>query len=281
MVIQVKTYKLDSHGTIYAYLPSYIIETKKYPLVMALCCTTGNPQAEVKTNGWDKIVKEEDIIVIAPTYNNYATYSETKYIKSVIDDAIKRYPIDTERIYSTGFSNGGALSVALVSTYPNLLAGISAMGWSIGMNNKSPNSKIPFLLIQGTNEYTQITSSGDKAIMDDEIITLKDIFYYNNMKEKDVIPDYHQYPYWGYKPHEKELIYPEYTDYDLYGNSSNKKSGIEWTLNLFFTDNYKKPLVELILVENSNHIPHDCNARLAWNFFGGFKRTETGQLKEI
>ena len=161
-------YKIDSHGEIYSYFPSNLNENLKYPLVIALCCTTGNPKAEVKTNGWDKLICKENIIVVAPTYNNYATYSETSYIKSVIHDAIKRYPIDTGKIYSTGFSNGGALSVAMLSTYPTLLAGISAMGWMIDMNDKTPKNKIPFLLIQGINEYTTKTSSGSMTIMDDE-----------------------------------------------------------------------------------------------------------------
>lgn len=43
---------------------------------MVLCCTSGNPQAEVKTNGWDIIVSQENIIVIFPTYNNCVTYGE-------------------------------------------------------------------------------------------------------------------------------------------------------------------------------------------------------------
>ena len=278
--IKTEVYKLDIHGDIFSFLPLNLEKTKKYPLVMALCCTTGNPQAEVKTNGWDKIVLQENIIVISPTYNNYATYSEVSYIKSVIHDAIKRYPIDTERIYSTGFSNGGALSVAMVSTYPNLLAGISAMGWMIGMRDKSSANKIPFLLIQGTNEYTQKTTSGSMSIMNDEKIALKDLFTFNNMKEKDVTPDYDKIPYWGYKPDKKESIYPEYLDYEIYGQSSVKKSGVEWQINSYYVPEYKKPLAKLILVDGASHIPHDCNAFLAWNFFKGFKRLNNGTLVE-
>ena len=281
MPIQTEVYKLDSHGDIFSYLPPNLDRTKKYPLVMALCCTTGNPQAEVKTNGWDKIVLQENIIVISPTYNNYATYSEAAYIKSVIQDAIKRYPVDIERIYSTGFSNGGALSVAMVSKYPKLLAGISAMGWMIGMHDKSSSYKIPFLLIQGTNEYTQKTSSGSMAIMDDEKTALKDLFSYNNMKEKNITPNYDLVPYWGYTPDEKESIYPKYLDYDLYGKSSTKREDVLWEINRYYSQGYKKPLAELILVDKANHIPHDCNAFFAWNFFKGFKRLSNGTLAEI
>ncbi|ORX42695.1 hypothetical protein BCR36DRAFT_587055 [Piromyces finnis] len=279
---QIKTYSLDYHGTIYSYLPpSFNTTNKKYPLVMALCCTTGNPQGEVISNGWDRIVEEEDIIVVSPTYNNYATYSETKYIKSVIDDAIQRYPIDTERIYSTGFSNGGALSVAMVSTYPTLLAGISAMGWMISMNkNNHFDDKIPFLLIQGTKEYTQKTESGDMAIMDDEIAALDDLFTYNNMKEKDIKPDYKRVPFWGYEPDKKEIKYIDHKDYEWDGKFIKNKTNVKWEINYFYADNFKRPFAELILVNESKHTPHDCNARFAWNFFSGFKRTKEGKLIE-
>ena len=280
MSIKREVYKLDSHGPIYSYLPPNLNKAFKYPLVMALCCTTGNPQAEVKTNGWDKIVLKENIIVISPTYNNYATYSETSYIKKVIDDAIKRYPIDTERIYSTGFSNGGALSVAMVSTYPKLLAAISAMGWMVGMNNLSSNAKIPFMVIQGTNESTKKTSSGSMSIMNDEIEAIKDLFTYNNMKEKNIIPNYDKTPFWGYIPDEKGSIYPTYLDYDIYGKTSTKRSGVEWQINKYYTQGYKLPLAVLVLVDGANHIPHDYNSYLAWNFFKGFRRLSNGTLVE-
>ena len=56
MSIKTEVYKLDSHGPIYLYIPNNINKQIRYPLVIALWCTTGNPQSEVKTNGWDKIV---------------------------------------------------------------------------------------------------------------------------------------------------------------------------------------------------------------------------------
>ena len=101
---RMETYTLDQHGPIYAYLPEALEEGKRYPLVIALNCTTGDPQGEVVGNGWDAVVREDDVIVVAPTYNDYATWSETGYIKSVIDDAVSRYPVDSGRIYATGFS---------------------------------------------------------------------------------------------------------------------------------------------------------------------------------
>ena len=101
MSIKTNVYTLDTQGPIYSYIPINLSREIKYPLLIALCCIKRNPQAEAKTNGWDKIVLKENILVTSPKYNNYATYSETSYIKFVIDDSIKKYPVDIEKIYST------------------------------------------------------------------------------------------------------------------------------------------------------------------------------------
>ncbi len=54
-------------------------------------------------------------------------------------ERMEKYPVDRTRIYSTGFSNGGALSVALCRDYPQLLCrdggvwmdgGYAGQGWS-------------------------------------------------------------------------------------------------------------------------------------------------------
>lgn len=54
------TYVLDQHGTVYAYLPQILKDGESYPLVIALNCTTGDPQGEVTGNGWDTIAAEEN-----------------------------------------------------------------------------------------------------------------------------------------------------------------------------------------------------------------------------
>ena len=57
--MRIETWEIDRHGTIYAYVPEILPEDRKVPMVLAMNCTTGNPQAEVKTNGWDRLCAEE------------------------------------------------------------------------------------------------------------------------------------------------------------------------------------------------------------------------------
>lgn len=267
-------YRLGLHGPIYAYLPDEVSAHpgRRYPMVLDLNCTTGNPRAEVMTNGWDQVAAKENLIIIAPTYNDYAMYSETGYMKRVIDDTLQRYPVDPTRIYSVGFSNGGALSGALASTYPTLLAGIAAMGWMVGLRNT--NLTIPFLLIQGTKEYT---SEHPKAIMDDEKIALHDLFTADKLRTGQ--PDYQATPYWGYRSDEKSSQYPRYHDYDPYGNHPRLQTKKEWQVSRYYRDDFQNPLAELVLVEDAPHIPHDCNAQFAWDFLQHFKRVN-GRIVE-
>lgn len=274
----VKTYTLDQHGTVFAYLPQTLEGGKTYPLVIALNCTTGHPQGEVMGNGWDTIVAEENIIVVAPTYNDYATWSETGYIKRVIDDAIERYPVDIHRIYATGFSNGGALSGALAATYPHLLAGIAAMGWMIPLRNNHSTEKIPFLLIQGTREFTRQTATGAIAVMEDEQGALRDLFARNGLFSAEQTPDYDRTPYWGYPATETSTEYPTYRDIF----SSDVHNGdVAWTISRYFCSDDRYPLAELILVENAEHIPHSCNAIYVWDFFRHFARADDGSIIEL
>lgn len=275
MVQKIK-YRLGLHCPIYAYLPDQLPENgQNIPMVLDLNCTTGNPQAEVMTNGWDQLVDKENIIVIAPTYNDYAMYSNCPYMKHVIDDAVKRYPVDPERIYSVGFSNGGALSGALASTYPDLLAGIAAMGWMVGLNNT--NVTIPFVLIQGTNEYTQ-TIAGHPSVMDDERVALRDLMTANQIDSNE--PNYAQTPYFGYRPDKQFTRQPRYHDYDPYGNNQHLQINKIWQFNQYFKAGYKNPFAELVLVQDAHHIPHDYSAAVAWEVLHHFRRTSDGKIAE-
>lgn len=47
--------------------------------------------------------------------------SETGFLISVVDHMLTNYPVDSQRVYSTGFSNGGVASVALTRDYPPIL----------------------------------------------------------------------------------------------------------------------------------------------------------------
>lgn len=108
----------------YAYIPQAvkINPDKKVPMVLFMCGTRCDPVDNLIQSGWVAQAESEGFIVISPDCNNYATYSETGFLIEAVEYMEEHYPVDTGRVYSTGFSNGGAASVALTRDYPQYFA---------------------------------------------------------------------------------------------------------------------------------------------------------------
>ena len=267
------SYILDeAHGEVFAWYPDDLVPGETYPLVLALNCTNGNPEAEVRTNGWDVVAREDRLIVVSPNYNDSVTHPEAAYIKSVVDDAINRFPVDTQRIYSTGFSNGGAFSAVLAGTYPGLFAGIAGMGWLDALPDAASAPMTPFVLIQGSQENPTTTASGATAVIDDEKNGIRDLFACNGIYSTATTPDYDVTPYWGYVPESVEVLYPFYTESDPFGYGAHFVSGVKWTISCYTTPGYRYPTAKLILVDGAGHVPHTFSARIAWNTLKHFRR---------
>ena len=75
------------------------------------------------------------------------------------------------------------------------------------------------------------------------------------------------------------VIRPEYRDYHWYGGNGTRREGVEWQISDYFREGYEAPFARLVLIEGANHTPHDYHARLAWDFFSGFRKVN-GQTVE-
>lgn len=63
--------------------------------------------------------------VVAPQSTSYWMEDGPRFaplIREVIDDLVRRYPIDSERIYVVGASNGGYMTMEMTTLYPRLFA---------------------------------------------------------------------------------------------------------------------------------------------------------------
>lgn len=264
-----KLEKLTVNGkTVYSYIPQKAKgkKEKKVPMVLFMCGTSCDPVDNVVESGWVSLAEKEQFIVISPDYNNYATYSETGFLISVVKHMIKNYSVDTERIYSTGFSNGGAASVALTRDYPEYFAAISAMGWMVDLYNKDnvfDRYDMPFQVVQGNGEFTEKMDSGAVAVMDDEREAIRSLFLYNEMISSQTKADYKRTPYWGYQPSNTKTI---------------TKNGRKWSFSNYNKKGYKPPFAQLIIVEDSKHRPRPEEAKVAWDFFRNFRRDRNGKV---
>lgn len=261
------TYTTPDDETGYLYIPQSVLEKpeEKVPMVLMMMCTGGEARQNAEACGWVDKALEEGIIVLAPIYNNYATYSELSGIVSAVEYVSENYPVDTSRIYATGFSNGGAVAVAMASEYPQMFAAISSYGWMVDMRNRNTGYDMPFQVIQGTEEYTYSTASGAMAIMEDEQQAIRSLFLSNGMIDENTKPDYDASPYWGYPPEDSSSIIPD---------------GREWQVNNFYKDGYTVPFAQLVLIDGAGHQPNRSEADVSWEFFRHFARNGDGSIVE-
>ena len=254
--------------TVYTYIPQGVKEhpDKNVPMVLFMCGTSCDPVDNLIQSGWVRQAEAENFIVISPDYNNYATYSETGFLVSVVEYMEKNYPGDTQRVYSTGFSNGGAASVALARDYPQYFAAISAMGWMVDLDNKNhvfENYDMPFQVVQGDGEFTERTSSGAMAVMDDEREAIRSMFLYNEMIDSRQQADYARTPYWGWQPDETK---------------EQALNGRNWQFCNYYKDGCKIPFAQLVLVQDKKHTPRMEEAGIAWDFFKHYRRDGRGKI---
>ncbi|MDA7653519.1 prolyl oligopeptidase family serine peptidase [bacterium] len=81
---------------------------------------------------------------------------DSKYLREVIDSAIKKFSVDRKRIYSMGFSNGGFMSYRIAYDHSDILAAIAPIA-GVGYKDKNkvtPKHPVHLLHIHGTSDAT-------------------------------------------------------------------------------------------------------------------------------
>jgi predicted peptidase len=119
---------MESHSVKYDYLV-YVPKGKsgkKLPLVLFLhgMGERGTNVSLVAVHGPPKLVKqgrEFPFILVSPQCPN-GSFWRPDDVMSLLDDVVKRYPVDEDRIYLTGLSMGGFGTWSLVALYPERFA---------------------------------------------------------------------------------------------------------------------------------------------------------------
>jgi polyhydroxybutyrate depolymerase len=77
------------------------------------------------------------------------------YFQALLSELIRAVNVDTDRVYATGISNGGAMSVRLACELPDVFAAVApvAGGSQVGgYPGCSPSEPVPFLYQHGTDD---------------------------------------------------------------------------------------------------------------------------------
>lgn len=111
---------------------SYILDipegVKNYPLILFLhgAGERGEDMEKVKAHSpfTYKNLMNEKVAILAPQCPN-GVYWDTKAVYELLQEVIKKYPVDKSRIYLTGLSMGGWGSWKLADEHPEIFAAIA------------------------------------------------------------------------------------------------------------------------------------------------------------
>ncbi len=122
-------------------------EDKAYPLVLAIHGFSCNSDYFAMTSDWQRLAEERGFFVVFasayPRNNGRARFpvpgwsvwpmreegiDETVYFRELLDDTLRDYKIDPERVYAVGHSNGGRMTQTLMRRMPERFAAFGPTG---------------------------------------------------------------------------------------------------------------------------------------------------------
>ena len=167
-------------------LPSNYNQLQKYPAIIALHGGGGSGQQCEKSyaltnwankNGYIMVypdgVKKKGLIKLR-TWNagtccgnaSENNVNDVEFISLIIDDLVKNYFSDSEKIFVVGMSNGGMMAYKLACEIPNKIRGIAVVSGTM-VTNKVYNNLIPvpILHIHSINDK-RVPVKGGKGVFD-------------------------------------------------------------------------------------------------------------------
>lgn len=150
------------------YVPSSYNKNEKTPLVFSLHGGGSNATEQMGLNDLTSVADKENFIVVFPnalgsnwndgrtnTIDKSGNSDDVGFIKLIIEKLSQWISIDASKIYSTGISNGGMMSIRLACDAADTFAAIAPVAASLPEELKaicSPTTPISVLEIQGTGD---------------------------------------------------------------------------------------------------------------------------------
>jgi polyhydroxybutyrate depolymerase len=151
------------------FIPPHIQNgDKKVPLLLTFHPGGGNARYMSHLTGLTRKANEWGFIVVYPngtgqdkekvlTWNathccHYAMENkidDIHFIRSLIDDLLVKYPIDSKGIYVTGMSNGAIMAHHIAAAMPEKIAGLATVVGGLFGDEPIPSHGVPTLIING------------------------------------------------------------------------------------------------------------------------------------
>lgn len=150
----------------------------RVPLVLVLHGGGGNAANAERMTGFSEKADSEGFIVVYPegtsrfrdrllTWNaghccGYAMLNrvdDTGFIRTLIDTLIKDYPVDPQRVYVAGMSNGGMMAHRLGRELPDRIAAIAPVVATVFGDEKMPQQAVSAIMFNGMQD-TSVPHAG-------------------------------------------------------------------------------------------------------------------------
>jgi len=159
---------IDVNGTERSFLihfPQNMTEGEKLPAIIALHylgCSAA--QFEIYTSLSRKADNEKFIAVYPQGIGNSWNAGiccdpamsegadDIGFISALIDTLIEEYPVDSDKVFLAGFSNGAMLGYALASVISDKIAGLAAIGGLLVMDLDPPTDPVPIIHIHALDD---------------------------------------------------------------------------------------------------------------------------------
>jgi len=151
------------------YLPEKSSE-KNFPLLIALHGGGGTGEGMIKLTDFNDYAYEYGFAVVYPDgyekhwndrrevnrkYVNGKEVDDVKFLTYLIDTLLSRYNIDSNKVFVTGISNGGAMSFYLALNAPAKFAGVAPVAISMPphmINDDTNVTPVPLMIIFGDED---------------------------------------------------------------------------------------------------------------------------------
>ena len=168
--VHVKYLTVDGFNRSYGlYIPESVdFNGPPVPIIMVL---HGFPPLDMSgVTGMNDAAGLEGFIAVYPKANAGAEWAmacdrcspnaargvdDVKYLRVVVEDLIQSVPADPDRIYLTGFSNGGIMTYRGACELADDIAAFAPIGagmWTWHINNCKPRDAVPIMMINGTDD---------------------------------------------------------------------------------------------------------------------------------
>jgi poly(3-hydroxybutyrate) depolymerase len=150
------------------YAPSGIEPNR--PLLLSLHGLNQDIAYQQNQTKWEEVAKANNFVVVYPGgINNswdLSGTSDTNFILAIIDEMFKRYGIDRDRVYLSGFSMGGMMTYHAMNVIADKIAAFAPVsGYLMGGPNTSSSRPVPIIHTHGSADNV-VPFSGVQTCLD-------------------------------------------------------------------------------------------------------------------